>query len=394
MLVDVLMVVCAVLLCIPASILLIQVLAACLLNKHFNVQVPSDMRVTVLIPAHNESAGIADTLASVASQMRENDRLLVVADNCTDDTADVARALGAEVIERTDDARRGKGYALDFGIQHLKQAPTDILVIVDADCIVETDALQKLAAYAHQHNKPVQALYLMHAKNKQDLKSSVAEFAWRVKNLVRPLGFAKLSLPCQLMGTGMAFPWQLIANVDLNNGNIVEDMKLGIDFALAGHAPLFYPDAKVTSTFPVASDTQTGQSKRWEHGHLSMILTEAPRLMRKGLRKANLAMVSLGLDLSIPPLALFVLLLVGFALFSAVLFYGLNMAAFAYHLSLINLAIIGVAIVGAWWQFGRAVISLKNMLYIPIYILQKIPNHFSFIFKRQSAWNKTEREQD
>ena len=95
-------------------------------------------------------------------------------------------------------------------------------MIIDADCLIQENALNHIAVCALGHDRPVQALYLMYAKG-SDLKSKIAEFAWCVKNLVRPLGYAKLGLPCQLMGTGMAFAWDMIAKADLANGNIVED---------------------------------------------------------------------------------------------------------------------------------------------------------------------------
>lgn len=391
---DAVMAFVAIILLIPSVVLCIQVLSACLIKTKLKQASLHDVSVAVLIPAHNESTGIIDTLNSIKPQLSANDRVLVVADNCADDTAQIARAAGVEVIERTNASQRGKGYALDFGVQHLKQAPCDVLVVVDADCVLEARTLQKLANYAHLKNRPTQALYLMYGQKNNQLKTSVAEFAWRVKNLVRPLGFANLNLPCQLMGTGMAFPWPQIANIDLANGNIVEDMKLGIDLASEGRAPVFYPEAKVTSLFPTESETQNGQSKRWEHGHLSMIVSEMPKLFVSGLKSANVKTIAMALDLSIPPLALLVLLQVSFAVMAVAVGVFFGVGLFAAKLSVISMIILICAIGMAWLRFGRDIISFKNILYIPIYILQKIPNHIGFIFKRQSAWNKTKREQD
>src|SRR5205085_6347229 len=82
-------------------------------------------RVAVLMPAHNEAAGIAASLATVTPQLVAGDRLLVVADNCVDDTAAVAAAAGAEVVQRRDTTRRGKGYALGFGLRHLAPDPPE-----------------------------------------------------------------------------------------------------------------------------------------------------------------------------------------------------------------------------------------------------------------------------
>jgi cellulose synthase/poly-beta-1,6-N-acetylglucosamine synthase-like glycosyltransferase len=91
--------------------------------------------IAVLVPAHNEAAGIGATLRSIRAQLQHGDRVLVVADNCIDDTAAAASAAGAETIERHDPARRGKGYALDFGVRYLTLAPPEVVIIVDADCL-------------------------------------------------------------------------------------------------------------------------------------------------------------------------------------------------------------------------------------------------------------------
>ena len=80
-------------------------------------------RVAVLVPAHNESVNVLPTIACLRRQLGARDRLLVIADNCQDDTAELARAAGAEVVERQHAELRGKGYALAFGVDHLRAAP-------------------------------------------------------------------------------------------------------------------------------------------------------------------------------------------------------------------------------------------------------------------------------
>ncbi len=126
----------ALLLSIPILVLLTEVVAAIRLPQR-SARGPSNSarpRVSVLVPAHNESARIVPTLTDVLAQMGPGDRLLVVADNCSDDTASAARAAGAEVIERHDETNIGKGHALDFGIRHLSAAPPEVVIVVDADC--------------------------------------------------------------------------------------------------------------------------------------------------------------------------------------------------------------------------------------------------------------------
>src|SRR5690348_11017117 len=112
----------AVLLSVPVVVFILEVMAALIGPARKNAGVREDRvrgKIAVLVPAHNERAGVSSTLASIRAQLRHSDRLIVIADNCTDDTAAVAASAGAGVIERQDPARPGKGYALDFGIRHL-----------------------------------------------------------------------------------------------------------------------------------------------------------------------------------------------------------------------------------------------------------------------------------
>ncbi len=125
--------------------------------------------------------------------------------------------------------------------------------MVDADCRLAEGAIDRLAAACAMTGRPVQALYLMTVPYELKINQQVAGFAWRVKNWVRPLGLAALGLPCQLMGTGMAFPWHVIRATDLATGAIVEDLKLGLDLAAAGHPPLFCPSARVTRQFAISA---------------------------------------------------------------------------------------------------------------------------------------------
>jgi hypothetical protein len=389
--IELLLVAIALLLLMPTLVIFVQVLSACLLKTSESQISQKDISIAVLIPAHNESSGIIATLNSIKPQLKTTDRLLVVADNCSDNTAVVALANGAEVIERHSLDHQGKGFALDFGIRHLEKNPSEVVVIIDADCIVEANGLNRIAAYALHHGRPVQALYLMYAKS-TNLKSKVAEFAWCVKNHVRPLGYAKLGLPCLLMGTGMAFPWNTISKADLANSNIVEDMKLGIDLSIAGSSPIFYVNTKVTSDFPLASEVQSGQRTRWEHGHLAMILSEAPKLFTQGIIKGNKNLLALAFELSVPPLALLVMLLFGYAAVTGMMLIIYDIGQFALQITLAGVALLSIAIVMAWLGWGRNIIAFTALLLVPVYVVSKAPNYIKFIFKRQKAWNKTERD--
>src|SRR3984957_17440651 len=219
---DALLSVFAALLLVPIAVLTIEVAAAVCGRRIVFATSGTRTAVAILIPAHNEEGGIAATLRSIAPQLGKHDRLIVVADNCTDETGDIAQAEGAEVVSRANLEKRGKGFALDFGLRYLRSNPPDIVIVVDADCHVAPGAIDHLAKACASYRRPVQALYLMHNQPNARLRMQIAEFAWVVKNLVRPMGLGKLGLPCQLMGSGMAFPWMSISNMDLADGHIVE----------------------------------------------------------------------------------------------------------------------------------------------------------------------------
>jgi cellulose synthase/poly-beta-1,6-N-acetylglucosamine synthase-like glycosyltransferase len=331
-------------------------------------------------------------LESISQQSFKNLRVVVVADNCNDDTAEVARAHGAEVVERFNDHLRGKGYALDFGVKYLgTNTPPEIVIILDADCFLHQGALLGLIAETLQYQRPIQALYLMYTKPDSPLKSKIAEFAWTVKNWARPLGFHRLGLPCQLMGSGMAFPWSVIENVNLATGHIVEDMKLGADLALLNLAPRFCPDALVTSYFPSNDVGIKSQRTRWEHGHIGMIVKESPILLCNSLRHANVRMLALALDMMVPPLALLLLIIIAAAFFG-MLTSVLSQQWLPWGLPIIHLIIVAIAVMLAWVKYGRHILSLKDLMAAPFYVLAKIPLYVKFVFKRQSEWVRSKRD--
>lgn len=347
-------------------------------------------RMAVLVPAHNEAGGIAATLALLRRELQPGDRVLVVADNCDDDTAAIARAAGAEVAERRDLARRGKGYALDHGLRQLAADAPDIVVVVDADCAVQPGALALIARRAHAEQAPVQATYLMQAPAGSRLSMRIAAFAMIVKNQVRPLGFSRLGLPCQLMGTGMAFPWALLQRVSLATGHIVEDMQLGTELALAGAAPRFEPAARVDSEFPLSDAGASSQRTRWEHGHLQVLTQQAPRLLARGLRRRDLPSVALAADLLVPPLALLVMAvtaLLGVSVTAA----ALGGSSVPMLVSAAMLAALAVAVVAAWSRHGRAAVAFGELLQAPAYALGKLPVYLRYLVARQSEWVRTRR---
>jgi len=377
---------------IPVAMFCLEIVAGALRS-----QVPArphsagNRRIAALVPAHNESTAIVPTLEDINAQLTAGDRLLVVADNCTDDTAAIARTLGAIVVERHDTERIGKGYALDFGLQYLSKDPPDVVVMADADCRLTEGTIDRLASACSMTSRPAQALYLMTVPEGSQINHQVAEFAWRVKNWARPLGLAALNLPCQLAGTGMAFPWHVIRAADLATGWIVEDPKLGLDLAAAGHPPLFCPSARVTSQFAASARGADTQRGRWEQGHIITILKTAPRLLYLAISRGNLDLLALTLDLIVPPLSLLAVLLVLMFVISGVV-AALGLSSTALIITTICLVAFATAIVFAWSKYGRDVLPPRAILSIPFYILRKLGLYRQILFGRMTAlWIRTDR---
>jgi cellulose synthase/poly-beta-1,6-N-acetylglucosamine synthase-like glycosyltransferase len=374
---------------LPVAVLFTQTAATLLPRRNAPQLSYRQPTVGILVPAHNEGRAIAETLRSLRAQLGGGDRLLVVADNCADDTACVAAAEGAEVIERKDSTRRGKGYALDYGVRHFAARPPEVVIVVDADCTVGPGVVQRLAGLARAHARPVQARYEMAAAPDSGLRTRIATFAWIVKNYVRPLGMRRLGLPCQLMGTGMALPWSALRSVSLASGQIVEDVELGLQLARTGAAPLFCPDVSVSSTFPATAAGLGEQRVRWEHGHLGL-MTSAPGLLLQGLLRGDAGLMALALDLCVPPLAL-LLLAVGALTVSAAVLPGAG-ADFALSAGSIALAALACAVFVAWLRHGRHVLPFVDLARVPLYVLWKLPIYLRFVTARESRWIRTRRD--
>lgn len=393
-LISCMLVILIILLAIPVAVFVVEILAATASSQPDCLATPSGQSrpsVAVLVPAHNESTGLLPTLADIKAQMQAIDRLLVVADNCSDDTAAVAAAAGADVIHRNDPDNRGKGYALASGVRRLELDPPDIVIIIDADCRLAEAAIDRLAATCAAARRPVQALYLMIAPDESPINSRVAEFAWRVKNWVRPLGLRALGLPCQLTGSGMAFPWEVIRSADLASGSIVEDLKLGLDLALAGSPAVFCPSARVTSEFPFTAEGIRSQRMRWEQGHVGTILTTTPRLIFAAIARANLNLLALALDVAIPPLSLLGVLVMGIW-GSAAVATLLGMSSTPLLISTAGVfAFFGGAFL-AWLKCGRDILPPSSVFLILAYVGGKLPIYRHLLLhKSGQQWIRTNR---
>jgi cellulose synthase/poly-beta-1,6-N-acetylglucosamine synthase-like glycosyltransferase len=376
---------------VPAACLLALTLAAGRQRKLPNLAASRERPVVaVLVPAHNESRHILPTLESLRLQLSPGDTLLVVADNCTDDTAAVAQAAGVRVLERHCDGLRGKGYALDAGVRHLKQdGRYDVLVIIDADCTLEPGSIRRIAAECVASQRPMQMLNMMHAPAGASVRVRVLEFAWVMKNLVRPLGMKRLGGACHLTGTGMALPWSIAAAAKLATGHVAEDMQLGVELALGGQPAIFSTSGTVRSEFPTDVAVARVQKTRWEHGTLAVLGKMLPRLAHAAVRRRSRALGAMAMDLAVPPIALYTATLVGLWAVALPLHWTALWPAAAVLDA--GLAALVASILLGWLRHGRHLLHAREMLAMVAYLAWKLPGYVGLALRRRVGWVRTAR---
>ncbi|MFT7558364.1 MAG: cellulose synthase/poly-beta-1,6-N-acetylglucosamine synthase-like glycosyltransferase [Flavobacteriales bacterium] len=350
----------------------------------------SDIRSAIIVPAHNEEDVINDTLTLLSEQLTDKDTVYVVADNCSDNTIELCKAYDVNVLERNDDKNRGKGFALDFGLQHIQNSTQEVIIILDADCLLGEDALAHLKEACIHYNLPIQAKYLIQHRELTSFTKKISEFAVLVKNSIRLNGMRILNLGVPLCGTGMAFPWDQIKHSQLASSEIVEDMKLGVDLAIAGAPPLYFPQATVTSYFPTSEESLKSQRERWEHGHLGIIQSMWRPLLGQSIIQKRLALLGVLIDITIPPLAVLILMQ-GFA-FVVSLILALVFSSLSYAiLPTMFLGVITCVVLIVWHAEGRHILTGKDLILLPSYIFSKLNIYKKFIKGRQKSWVKTDR---
>lgn len=326
----------------------------------------------IVIPAHDEAEVIGKTLEALRTAMGEDMRILVVADNCTDTTGEIARDHGVEVVERTNAQERGKGFALAFAVEHLTMAAPDVFVVLDADCSTDAASLRNLVDAAAASGRPSQAINLLQPNRQSSPLVQLSTFGFMLKNLVRQRGLQRLAGRVHLTGTGMAMPFDQFRASAKTRSSIVEDLALGLELAAAGHPPMLVSNALVWSE----SSTEQGtlvQRRRWEGGFLSTALKWGFREALQGVATGRPRTILAGLDLMVPPLALFAILNVAALIVAGVLTFALGSAWWPVIIQFGLLLLALLAVFAAWLREGRAFISLGVLARLPLYVLWKLP---------------------
>jgi cellulose synthase/poly-beta-1,6-N-acetylglucosamine synthase-like glycosyltransferase len=380
---------CALCAIIPLTVILIELSAGLMPLKQVFQDAAEQPQTVILMPAHNEASIISDTVQKVQNGLPPQCRLLVVADNCSDETARLARDAGAAVVERSSAILRGKGYAIAFGGDSLVSDPPDYIVILDADCLAASKSIEYLVRAAQRSGRPVQARYCFTAPSSASPVVQISNFAFYVKNVVRQRGMSRMGDVCLLTGAGMALSWNQFRAAAVASGAIVEDLAMGLDLMKAGHRPLFLESALITSDSATAKDT-VGQRQRWEHGYLSTMSSEALPCIAQGLVTMDRALLWTGLHLLVPPLALLVMISSTIALLQAVaMMLGHSATPFLIIVAQLILLMLLLAVV--WLRGGKAYVQASALARLPLYMLWKVPIYLRLLTNRQREWNRTPR---
>ena len=347
----------------------------------------------LIVPAHNEEQGIADTVQSLLGldYPKHAFAVLVVADNCSDATAARARESGAEVLERHDDQLRGKGYALKYAFERLA-GDVDAVVVIDADTLVSPNLLTTfsscLAAGAHA----VQADYAVRNPH-QSWRTRLIAVAFGAFHIVRGRGRERLALSAGLRGNGMCFSAEILRTVAHDAFSIVEDVEYGIRLGEAGQRVHYADAGHVYGEMVSSAAAARSQRTRWEGGRKALRQAHGMRLVKRGLASGDRVLFDLGFDLLVPPLSQIALAsLGGFALaLGAALVAGgpfwLALAPWA-----CAVAAVALYVLRGWSVSGTGLRGLRDLALAPIYVLWKLTLGGRKSARADGPWIRTTRE--
>ncbi len=348
---------------------------------------PLGGRLAVVVPAHDEAAGIGrclDNLARLAC-LDGATEVVVVADNCSDDTAAIARAAGARVLERMDPARRGKGHALDHAFKALAAEDHVAYLVIDADSQASAPTLGEIRRHFGAGALALQTRYTV-ANGSATPRTKLAEIALAAFNVLRPRARDRLGLSVGILGNGFALRREVLQRVPYTAASVVEDLEYHLRLVAAGIRVEFVDGAEIRGEMPTGDQGSRAQRARWEGGRLRMLLEHGPALAGAVLRGQWRRLEPLA-DLLLPPLAYHVMLLLAALVLLASLTGSGSMLAGAGLLIVVLHVLAAMRVAGLPWS------RLWSLYRVPLYLAWKL-RILAATFAgaaRGSAWIRTDR---
>ena len=343
--------------------------------------VAETFNLAVVVPAHNEESNIARTVKSLQSAGPLT--VVVVADNCDDRTADVAREAGARVLVRNNRDERGKGYALNFAFETLLPENHDAFAVVDADSVVAPNFAVEIESLLRSGADAVQCRYLVRNAG-ESIRTRLMNVALSAFNVLRPRGRDRWGLSCGIYGNGFALSAETLRSVPYTAASVVEDLEYHIALVRAGRRVEFADATTVFGDMPSSGAGVKTQRARWEGGRFRMIAEKVPQLAKETMR-GRLAFLEPCLDLLLLPLAFHVTLLL---LAAATPFWPARAAGLA------GLTVVLFHLLAAIRVTGGGASELAALAAAPFYVIWKILLLPRLIKSSRSnaAWVRTERQ--
>ncbi|MDP8986239.1 MAG: glycosyltransferase family 2 protein [Pseudomonadota bacterium] len=352
------------------------------------------LRFDVIVPAHNEAAGIARTVESLLRLDWPQDRfrVLVIADNCTDSTASIARAAGAHVLERSSESHRGKGYALAYAFEQSRaKGWADALAIVDADAEASANMLEAFAARIERGAEAVQAHYGV-LNPLASWRTRLITIAKASFHIVRSRARERLGVSCGVRGNGWCVTQALLRRVPYGAFSLAEDLEYGIELGLAGFRVEYADEADCNADMVSGAQAAGKQRQRWEAGRFQLVETKTLPLLKAAIRRRSLVCLDLALDLLVLPLSYIVLdivallVLAGLANWGGLLrwpwvWYGTGMGCMACVLSYV---------MRGWQLSGIGARGLLDLARAPGFLIWKVLLMLGH--KSPVEWIRTDRE--
>jgi cellulose synthase/poly-beta-1,6-N-acetylglucosamine synthase-like glycosyltransferase len=353
-------------------------------------------KYALVVPAHNEEKVISLLLKDLKNLDYPSEKydVFVIADNCTDRTADIVKKFGYSVLHRNDPNKKGKGYALHWGLNEILSRPSsfDGIIILDADVRIYPNAIHVLNSHIEKGAEVVQG-YIKLKPEPGEWSSESTRFGRTLNNYVRAMGRKKMGYSTTLKGIGMCFSVNILMNNPWKAYSLTEDLEYGLHLILKNIDIVFAPEVIGYAISPHNPQNAESQRQRWELGRFPLIRKYIPKLIMAFLRNGSFRYLDALIDLITPPLVNYMFYIgILMVIYIAAWSIGLQMAAYMViaWFSLILVGFVHVYI-GLIVANDRSLYRVIN--YVPRYVIWKVKIYLKAILKgRENKWIRTIRD--
>ena len=352
-------------------------------------------RFMMIIPAHNEEKVIANLVKSLTN-LDYNKKLYdiyVIADNCTDNTAKIAKEAGAIVYERFDEEHKTKGYALQWFLQQKieEDAPYDAFCIFDADNIVDVNFLKAMNKKLCQGEDVVQGY--RDIKNPSDswVTAGYSIFYWTMNRFYH-LARYNLGLSPLINGTGFMVKFDVVKPDGWNTKTLTEDIEFSLKRIIAGKKLGWATDAIVYDEQPTSFKQSWSQRSRWTVGHIQCVNRYTGKLI-KSVAKHKTLMNLDGFFYIIGSIPMFIvsifLLLANFIMYFGNTMPGIGLVMNIARYVIPTFILPSLTAICAMFLDKKPIKPMiKGLIAYPVFMGSWLVINFKCLFKKQTTWEK------